>query len=278
MILVTGATGTVGSILLEQLHRSGVSPVRGLTRDPQRAAFPEGIEAVEGDFARLETLKNALDGVRSLFLVPGFGGEADVLAAARSAGVEHVVLLGSLGAGTHPHLITSRERLAVEQALKDSGMTWTILRPTQFDSNALWWAVPIREHGSVFSPFPDTGLPAVHPADIAAVAHAALTDPARHRGCTYPLTGPETVTPRQQTAAIAEALGRELTCVEVARDAAHRQYAAGLGDERAKEVLDLMGGDPRPGLFEVHDTVQRVTGRPARTFAQWARENVAAFR
>ncbi|GHF37690.1 NAD(P)H-binding protein [Streptomyces morookaense] len=278
MILVTGATGTVGSLLLEALHRSGTSPVRGLTRDPQRAAaFPAGAEAVEGDFARPETLKRALDGVRSLFLVPGFGGEADVLAAARSAGVEHVVLLGSLGSGTHPHLVTARERLAVEQALKDSGMAWTVLRPTQFDSNALWWAASIRQHGAVFAPFPDTGLPAVHPADIAAVAHAALTDPA-HRGRTYPLTGPETVSPRQQTAAIAEALGRELSCVEVARAAAHQQYAVGLGDEVAKEVLDLMGGDPRPGMFEVHDTVQRVTGLPARTFAQWARENVAAFR
>ncbi|MFF4406035.1 NAD(P)H-binding protein [Streptomyces sp. NPDC001262] len=277
MILVTGATGTVGSILLEELHRSGTSPVRGLTRDPQRAAFPEGIEAVEGDFARPETLKNALDGVRSLFLVPGFGGEADALAAARSAGVEHVVLLGSLGSETHPHLVRSQERLAVEQALKDSGMAWTILRPTQFDSNTLWWAVPIREHGSVFAPFPDTGLPAVHPADIAAVAHAALTDPA-HRGHIYPLTGPETVSPRQQTAAIAEALGRELSCIEVTREAAHQQYAAALGDVSAKEVLDLTGGDPRPSLFEVHDTVQRVTGRPARTFAQWARENVDAFR
>ncbi|MGK5698343.1 SDR family oxidoreductase, partial [Streptomyces sp. URMC 128] len=93
----------------------------------------------------------------------------------------------------HRHLPGAGENLAVERLLKDSGMAWTILRPTQFASNALWWAQSIRDQGVVRAPYADIGLPTIHPADIAAVARVALTEPG-HRGRTYALTGPECVT------------------------------------------------------------------------------------
>ncbi|MFI5571507.1 NAD(P)H-binding protein [Streptomyces sp. NPDC051740] len=277
MILVTGATGNVGSALVRQLHGSGASPVRGLTRDVTRAAFPDGVEAVEGDLARPASLKSALDGVRSLFLVPGMGADADVLTAARQAGVEHVVLVSSITVRTHPHLPAAAENLAVERLLRDSGMSWTILRPTQFASNALWWAASIREHRSIRVPYADIGLPAVHPADIAAVARTALTGPG-HRGRTYALTGPARITPRQQAEALGTALGHEVSVEEISREEAHRQMAPFLGEQTAHAVLDLMGGDVNDELLEVHDTVSSVTGSPARPFRQWATENVAAFR
>ncbi|MFH9041917.1 SDR family oxidoreductase [Streptomyces sp. NPDC017966] len=277
MILVTGATGNIGSALVRQLHGAGASPVRGLTRDAARASFPDGVEAVEGDLARPASLKPALDGVRSLFLVPGMGTDADVLAAARQTGVEHVVLVSSITVRTHPHLPAAAENLAVERLLQDSGMSWTILRPTQFASNALWWAESIREHRSIRVPYADTGLPAVHPADIAAVARAALTGPGHH-GRTYALTGPERITPRQQARAIGAALGDEVSVEEISREEAHRQMAPFMGAQTAHAVLDLTGGDVNDELLTVHDTVPRVTGSPARPFAQWAAENVAAFR
>ncbi len=93
MILVTGATGNTGSALLRELHARKDGPVRGLTRDAGRASFPAGVEAVEGDLADAASLKPALDGVRSLFLVSGMGADAAILAAARQAGVEHVALV-----------------------------------------------------------------------------------------------------------------------------------------------------------------------------------------
>jgi uncharacterized protein YbjT (DUF2867 family) len=161
--------------------------------------------------------------------------------------------------------------------LKNSGMAWTILRPTQFASNTLMWAKSIRDDGTVRAPYADTGLPAIHPADIAAVAAVALTDPA-HRGRTYALTGPQRITPREQTADIAAALGRELTFVEIDRAQAHQDLAPFLGNEIADEVLDLVGGDVNDDLRAVRDTVERVTGLPATPFARWAAENVAAFR
>ncbi|MGW1376703.1 SDR family oxidoreductase [Streptomyces sp. NPDC002446] len=278
MILVTGATGNIGSALLRQLHNApGAAPVRGLTRHPARASFPDGIEAVEGDLAQPSSMTPGLEGVRSLFLLAGMGAEADVLAAARQAGVEHVVLVSSITVQTHPHLGPAAANLAVERLLKDSGMSWTILRPTQFASNALWWATSIQERRSVRLPYPDIGLPTIHPADIAAVARAALTEPG-HRNRTYALTGPARVTPRQQVEAIGTALGQEVSVEESNREEAHREMASFMGSQVADAVLDLMGGDVNDELLRVHDTVAQVTGSPARPFQQWASENIAAFR
>ncbi|MET9605320.1 NAD(P)H-binding protein [Streptomyces sp. NPDC006512] len=277
MILVTGATGNIGSALLKELHAHGVGPLRGLTRDAARAAFPDGVEAVEGDLAEPASLKPALDGVRSLFLLSRLGPDADILEAARQAGVRHVVLVSSITVRTHPHLGPAGENLAVEQALKASGMDWTVLRPTQFASNALMWAAAISGHETVHAPYADTALPTVHPADIASVARVALTEPG-HRGRTYALTGPEPVTARQQVEAIAAALGRRIPFAEISRRQAHARMAAVFGADAADAVLDVTGGDVNDELLMVRDTVSQITGIPARPFRQWAAENVDAFR
>lgn len=277
MILVTGATGNIGRSLLEELRACGAGPLRGLTRDGARARFPEGVEVREGDLADPASLAPALDGVRSLFLVSRIGSDAGILDAARRAGVEHVVLVSSVTVETHPHLGPARENADVERLVMDSGMAWTVLRPTQFASNALWWASAIRERGTVRVPYADTGLPTIHPADIAAVARVALTGPG-HRGRVYALTGPERVTARQQVAAIAAALGRAVPLAVIGREEARRELAEALGAEAADAVLDVTGGDVNDGLVEVRDTVERVTGSPARPFHHWVAENVAAFR
>ncbi|MFJ8535618.1 NAD(P)H-binding protein [Streptomyces sp. NPDC093591] len=278
MILVTGATGNIGSALLKELRGTGAGgPLRGLTRDAARAVFPAGVEAVEGDLARAASLKPALDGVRSLFLVSRVGPDAEILDAALRAGVEHVVLVSSITVLTHPRLGPAAENLAVERLLQDSGMAWTILRPTQFASNALWWAGAIRGGETIRVPYADIGLPTIHPADIASVARAALTEPGR-RGRTYALTGPERITARQQVETLAELLGRELPFTEISRAEAHRDLAAFMGDETADAVLDVTGGDVNDELLLVRDTVSRITGAPARTFRQWASENAATFR
>ncbi|GGU12023.1 NAD(P)H-binding protein [Streptomyces lateritius] len=277
MILVTGATGNIGSALLKELHARGVGPLRGLTRDAARAVFPQGVEVVEGDFADPASLKPALKGVRSLFLVSRLGSDADILEAARQAGVEHVVLVSSITVQTHPHLGPADENLAVEQLLKETGMAWTILRPTQFASNALMWAASIRGRETVRAPYAETALPTIHPADIASVARVALTEPGHHKR-TYVLTGPEPITARQQVEAIAAVLGREVPFAEISRRQAHAQMVAVFGAEAADAVLDVTGGDVNPELLMVRDTVSQVTGTPARPFRQWASENAGAFR
>ncbi|MFE0258253.1 NAD(P)H-binding protein [Streptomyces sp. NPDC059010] len=287
MILVTGATGNIGGALLKELHGIGAGPLRGLTRDAARAVFPEGVEAVEADFGptasrksgslRSGSLKSALDGVSSLFLLSRLGPDAEILDAARQAGVDHVVLVSSVTVQTHPHLGPAAENLAVERMLQDSGgPAWTILRPTQFASNALWWADAIRAGEAVRVPFADVGLPTIHPADIASVARVALTEPG-HRGQTYALTGPERITPRQQVEVIADVLGRKVPFAEISRGEAHRGMAAFLGEEAADAVLDVTGGDVNDELLMVRDTVPRIVGAPARTFRQWVSEHAARF-
>ncbi|KOG37170.1 SDR family oxidoreductase [Streptomyces resistomycificus] len=277
MILVTGGTGNIGRALLRELDACGAGPLRGLTRDAARATFPERVETVEGDLVEPVSVKPALEGVRSLFLVSRLGPDADIIEAARLAGVEHVVLVSSITVQTHPHLGPADENLAVERLLTDSGMAWTILRPTQFASNALMWAASIRDRETVRAPYADTGLPTIHPADIASVARVALTEPG-HRGRTYALTGPEPVTARQQVLAIAAALGRDVPFTEISRHEAHTHMAAVFGDEAADAVLDVTGGDVNDELLAVRDTVARVTGSPARPFRQWVAENVGIFR
>lgn len=277
MIFVTGATGNIGRSLLGELHARGAGPMRGLTRDAARAVFPDTVEAVEGDLAKSESWVPALEGARSLFLVSRLGPDADIIGAARSAGVEHVVLVSSITVQTHPHLGPADENLAVERLLQASGMPWTILRPTQFASNALMWAASIRDGESVRAPYADTGLPTIHPADIASVARVALTEPG-HRGRTYALTGPEPVTARQQVEAVAAALGREVPFTEIGWREAHARMVEVFGAEAADAVLDVTGGDVNDELLAVRDTVERITGCPARPFRQWAAENADLFR
>ncbi|MFF8466523.1 SDR family oxidoreductase [Streptomyces griseus] len=276
MILVTGATGNIGRELLRQLDGADV---RALTRDATRAAagMPAGVEVTEGDLGRPDALKSALRGARSLFLIPGVGDDTGTLDAARDAGVEHVVLVSSITVMTHPHLGPARANLAVERRLRESGMEWTVLRPTQFASNTLWWARSVRDASVVRVPYADVGLPTVHPADIASVARAALTGP-EHRGRTYPLTGPKRISPRRQAGELGRVLGREVACVGITREEAYPPMAAMMGSEVADSVLDLMGGDVNDALLAVHDTVARVTGSPARPYRRWAEENADAFR
>ncbi|MEU9408699.1 NAD(P)H-binding protein [Streptomyces sp. NPDC048281] len=277
MILVTGATGNIGSALLTELRASHAEPLRGLTRTLSKAGVPSGVEAVEGDLSRPASLKPVFVGVRALFLVSRIGPDADILDAAHRAGVEHVVLVSSITVQSHPHLGPARENLAVERLLKESGTAWTILRPTQFASNALWWADAIRNRRPVRVPYADVGLPTVHPADIASVTRAALTGTG-HLGQTYALTGPELITPRQQLEAVAGAVGRDVPFTRIGRAEAHREMAAFLGDEAAAAVLDITGGDINEELLSVRDTVTRITRAPARTFRQWAVDNADAFR
>ncbi|WP_039824690.1 SDR family oxidoreductase [Nocardia testacea] len=276
-ILVTGATGNIGSELLRQLPQRSDLHIRAATRDPSGATLPGTVEAVRADLRRPDSLRSALAGVTALFLVSRVGDDAAVLAAARDAGVEHVVLVSSITVQSHPHLEPARENAAVERLLETSGMDWTILRPTQFASNALWWADSIRETRSVEVPFADIGLPTVHPADIAAVARVALTERG-HRGRTYALTGPARISPRWQVDAIAAALGERISFTEIDRARARERMIPQLGPRTTDALLDVTGGDINEELLAVRDTVTRVTGSRARTFEDWVARNVSAFR
>lgn len=286
MILVTGATGTVGSRVLRRLHAEG-RKVRAVTRDPGRTAFPGDVSVVAWDLAVPTGLDEALDGVDRVFLM-SLGHhkathDAHVVAAAGRAGVSRVVQLSSLGVeevrGAKDNPLARWHREA-EEVLCASGMEWTILRPGGFMSNALSWTDSIRDEGVARGPVADMPEAVIDPEDIAAVAVRALTEPDLV-GEIIPLSGPEALTPRQQTDVLGVLLGRELRFESVSL-AAHRRkmltkYTAATVDGVLAALRDVLaGGDDTRG--RVFPGVERVLGRPARTFTEWAREHAHEFR
>jgi uncharacterized protein YbjT (DUF2867 family) len=281
--LVTGATGTVGRSLVDRLLEAG-EPVRALTRDPGAARFPDGVEVVGGDLADPATLRGAFDGAERLHLFPVPETAPEVMAMATAAGVRRVTVLssGSVGAG-----LDTDYQLPVEQAVEASGVEWTHLRPGDFAANRLrLWGPSVRAERVVRWPFPDeAGIP-IHEDDLAAVAAVALLDDG-HAGRAYDLTGPETLTVREQVAAIAAALGEEVRLEEVSPEEALELLTrqGGWAAENAPFLLGYEGFSPDteipdygPEELAPLPTVEQVTGRPARSFARWAADHAADFR
>ena len=270
-ILVAGATGNVGRPLVEQLVQAG-HQVRALTRNPGKANFPAGAEVVVGDLTKPETLASELEGVESLHLI-NFGGDdyaplqtgPEIMAIAEKAGVQRVTVLRG---GT---------QTTVEEAAKASSLAWTFIEPVEFMSGALDYAESIRSEGGVRQPFADRQTAAVHDADIAAVAAAALTSDG-HGGKSYTITGPEVLSPRKMVRLVGDAIGREIPFVELTVEEANAEWeAAGMSQEFIDFMMWAYGNTPEVG-YTVVPTIEQVTGRPARTFAQWAAENVDKFR
>lgn len=279
MIVVTGATGNVGRPLTRALAEAGQS-VTAVSR--HAAAVPDGVRHVVADLAEPAGLEPALAGAKALFLLlsgdlhAAGANPADVIGKAAASGVRRVVLLSSQGVATRPFGTTRIALRALEDVLRSSGLDWAILRPGGFASNALWWAESVRARQVVAAPFGDTGTPIIDPADIADVAAACLLDD-RHTGGVYDLTGPEVITPRQQTAAIAAALGSPVGFHELTRQEAKAGMTRSMPAELADDTLDILGS-PSPAELRVSPDVRRVLGRDPRSFADWATRNIAAFR
>jgi uncharacterized protein YbjT (DUF2867 family) len=281
--LVTGASGTVGRSLVAQLVEAG-EPVRAMTRDPGAAVLPPGAQVVRGDLSDPATLAPALDGADRLHLFPFPETAPAVVALAREAGVRRVTVLssGSVTAG-----YDTDYQLPVEQAVEASGLEWTHLRPGEFAANRLaLWGPSIRAERVVRWPFPDeVGIP-IHEADVAAVAVLALLEDG-HAGRAYDLTGPARVSVREQVAAIAAGIGEEVRLEQVSRDEALRLLRAqgGWAAVNGPFLLGYEGFSAGAEYPEIEvaelaplPTVERLTGRPARSFARWARDHAGDFR
>ncbi|MEU8461683.1 NAD(P)H-binding protein [Streptomyces sp. NPDC029003] len=279
MIVITGATGNIGRPLTRALAGAG-EQVTAVSR--HAAAVPDGVRHVVADLAEPAGLEPALAGAKSLFLLlsgdlHATGADpAGIIGRAAAAGVRRIVLLSTLGVVTRPFGTTRIAMRALEDTLRGSGLEWAVLRPGGFASNALWWAESVRTRRLVAAPFGDVGVPVIDPADIAEVVAACLLDE-RHTGAAYELTGPEVITPRGQTEALAAALGTPVRFHELTREEAGAAMARSMPAELAADTLDILGS-PSPAELRVSPDVQRVLGRAPRPFAHWAARNVAAFR
>jgi uncharacterized protein YbjT (DUF2867 family) len=275
MILVTGATGNVGGEVVAALAARGEA-VRAVVRDPARVRLPDGVEVVRGDLEMPESLTPALEGVRAVFLLGGWGDMTGLLQRIGRARVEHVVLLTSRSVvGGRPDNPVTRMWLDSEAAVRDSGLPWTVLRPSGYQSNALRWLPQLRRGDVVRAPWPDVAIAAIDPADIAAVAATVLTEPGR-TGAAHALSGPAPLTPGDQVATLAEVLERPLRYEPLSDEQARAEMAA----DTPAPFIDAFFRFYSDGEFDdapVLDAVERITGRPPRRFEQWARAHAGAF-
>ncbi|MGW5642338.1 NAD(P)H-binding protein [Saccharopolyspora sp. NPDC003752] len=272
-ILVTGATGNVGRQILAHLLAKPDVAIRAMVRTPAMADLPDGVEVVRGNLAEPESLHDCLRGVDAVFLMwPLHTGEAlpavlEVIATQAS----RVVFLGSGGVGD---LTTDQQQQLIEQC----GLESTVIRPSTFAVNALWWAKQIRAGDVVRGAYGELPLAMLHEADIAAVAVQALTSDG-HDGATYRLTGPQVLSQAEQVRIIGEAIGRPLRWEELSPQDARRQLVA---DDFPPSFVDVLLDAyatmitwPAP---ETTTTIEAVTGTPARTFRQWVIDHATDFR
>lgn len=281
MILVTGATGTIGRALIDQLATTD-EPVRAMTRRPDAAGLPPHVEVVAGDLHDPRSLEDAVRDADQVFLVStGPDGpiqDRNVAAAAAKAGASRIVKLSTLSAeDDRVHDPITRWHRAGEDAVRESGVARTFLRPTGFMSNALFWAGGIAAHDTVHHPYADGRVALIDPRDIAAAAATVLTRPGDEEEA-YALCGPEALGPAEEVAILAEVLGRPLRYVEVTPSAAHRAMIDhGMASELADAVIAKNATSLEPGIAVPDRDLGRLLGRPPRTFRDWARDHAAAF-
>ncbi|GAC1533458.1 MAG: SDR family oxidoreductase [Herpetosiphon sp.] len=281
MIAITGANGNIGRHLTQALGTAGI-PARLLMRQQSRTATSDGrLEVAVADLDRPETLDMALAGITQLFLVsPGPNTpaqDAGAIAAAQRAGVHHIVLLSSLGVELGG-IGGGKAHAPGEDILARSGLDWTILRPSEFMTNTLGWLPEVTARGTISAPTGNGRVGFIDPADIAAVAFAALTV-SGHVGKTYRLTGPETLSTADVATRFGAMIGRSVQHIDVSdsdfRTSAHAAHMPEM-------MIDILGeyyGGVKEGRMDILTSdVEQIVGRRPDTFADWARTNIASAR
>jgi uncharacterized protein YbjT (DUF2867 family) len=284
MILIVGATGLVGSATVRHLTACGV-PVRALVRSAEQAATlaNPGVEAMVGDLEQPVSLDAALDGVtRALLISPlhprQVAWQGNFVEAARRTGVVHIVKLSGLGTAPDSPLRSGRWHAQTERHIADAGLPFTYLHPPFFMQNLLRSAAAIAAQGVLVASMQAGKIAMVDARDVAAVAVAALTSD-DHVGKTYTITGPEALSFQEVAQKLAAATGRALTYQDVPLAAVQQEMVATGLPEWLVDVRMEFATALRDGYAAVvTDTVQAVTGQPARTFDAFAREYVALFK
>jgi uncharacterized protein YbjT (DUF2867 family) len=273
--LVSGATGNVGSELISLLLERGHS-VRAIVRDgSKRIAHGEEVDAFVGDLRDAETLRPAFAGLDGVFLLSGYD-DAGLVREMRAANVSRAALLSSSAAPTGDlSNAVAAYHIRSERAMERSGIPVAFLRPNSFMSNALRWRPQIRSGATIREPFADVAIAANDPRDVAAVAAVALLADAPESRA-YRITGPEALRAGERVAILSEALGRHLPFEPLSNDDARREMSATMPPEYVDAFFDFFV-EGSIDETTVLPTVADVTGRPPRTFQEWAREHAREF-
>jgi uncharacterized protein YbjT (DUF2867 family) len=283
MILITGATGTNGVEIIRQLSATGAK-VRALVRNPDKAAtlFAPGVEVAKGDFNDPASLARATAGVEKVFLVSPsdrmqVAMEANVVDAAKIAGVKHLVKLSVVLAAADAPAELLRWHFQSEEHIRRSGVPFTILRPNMFMQEVWRQSGSIKSHGVFYLPLGDAKISLVDVRDIAACAVSALTQPG-HEGKTYDITGPEALSFHEVAQTLSAVAGHRVNYMPITM-AAFRGAFVGSGAPAwlADLVCELYGTFPGRNDL-VAGGVFAATGEEARDFEEFAWDHVGAWR
>lgn len=281
MILITGATGTIGRTLVSNLLAGGAA-VRAMTRDPERARPLLGseVDLVRGDFADPPSLARALDGADALFLLTAPGPtlvdhDLAMMRAARESRLKRVVKMSAFGTEASPPLRVATWQQPGERAVMESGLAWTLLRPMGFASNVLAWSPALRSGSTIEISTGDGKQAIVDPRDVAAVAARALTSH-EHEGKAYTLAGPELLGAHEQIAILERLLERRIATQDITLDVtAERMRAAGLPAALVDAFIEGYGYVREGRAAFLSDDIERVLGRAPRSFEEWARAHLS---
>jgi uncharacterized protein YbjT (DUF2867 family) len=279
-VLVTGATGNIGSLVVDELIRADV-PVRALSRRPESARMPAGADVVSGDLTRPESLNAALAEVAAVFLV----WTAPIVHAAEAiariaAHTRRLVYLSAPYQTPHPFFQQPNPMASMhaelERLIEDAGLTYTFIRPGMFAGNVVhWWAPQIRNGDRVRWPYAAAATAPIDERDVARVAARMLYEDHATNG-DYVLTGPESLTHADQARIIGESLGRPLRFEELPPEEFRRQTSGTWPPPVVDMLLDAWHAAVGLPAY-VTTSVDELTGTPARTFRQWADDHREAF-
>jgi len=283
MILITGASGSVGKAVLQEASRKEPK-VRAMYRSKEEAAkAPSGSEAVLADYANKQSLRDALDGVTSVYVVCSpipqlVELESNVLDVCKESGVKHVVLSSAMGAGDYGKSFPSWHR-KVEDKLKGTGMSYTILRPNGFLQNIVVYNAPsIRAQGTFYAAMGDAKVSYLDVGDIAVVAVKALKGGA-HAGKTYELNGPEAISNQELARRISKVTGRTVNYVDIP-ESAQREAMLGMGMPawQVTALLELQQYYKQGGAAKTDGLLQALIERDPVTLDQYLTSNAREFR
>jgi uncharacterized protein YbjT (DUF2867 family) len=283
MILVTGATGMVGSEVVKRLSAHGVQ-VRAVTRDPLRAGANQlaHVQFVQGDFENVDSMRRACSGVDRAFLLTNSTERTEhqqvaFTRVAQRSGVRHIVKLSQLHADTNSPGRFLRYHAAVEAAIQASGLTFTFLRPSLYMQGLLNFRQSIQEKSAFFAAAGDARISAVDVRDLADVAVAALTT-TQHDNKIYALTGPDALTFADMAHQLSRAIGRCVTFVDVPPESMRAALAElGFPAWQADGLLEEFAMYRRGEAAGVEPGVPEALGRPPRSFDEFARDYAPLF-
>jgi uncharacterized protein YbjT (DUF2867 family) len=284
-ILITGATGNVGSAVLDNLGTTDVG-LRALAHDESKARSlrDRGVEAIVGDFLEPETLSPALEGVGTVLLVTPIHPEqvtqaSNVIKAAKESGNDPRIVRLSVHQASHQAPArNSRQHAEIEDELASSGLLYTLLRPTTFMQNTLMAARTVTSEGRIYQPFKDGRLGMIDARDIGEVAAKVLTEEG-HEGEMYTLTGPAAITFYDVARALSEVLGKEVSYVPIPLEKAKQAILEmGFSEWRADVLIEYAKAHSEGYSDFTTKDVERLTGHPATSYKEFATDFAGVFR